>query len=74
MWGRLFHYTTDAVIISAVLAGIKRNTGLQPAVSQIENDDVRTYVKKYLDIGEWMFDNTVMFMNNSPYFERKSDN
>ena len=46
----------------------------RPAVSQIENDDVRKYVKKYLDVGEWMFDNSVMFMNNSPYFERKSDN
>ncbi|KAI9476631.1 DUF1748-domain-containing protein [Zychaea mexicana] len=73
MWGRIFHFTADAVLISAVLAGIKRNTGLKPAVSQIENDDVRKYVQKYLDVGEWMFDNSVVFMNNSPYFERKSD-
>jgi hypothetical protein len=29
MWGRLFHFTADAVLISAVLAGIKRNAGLQ---------------------------------------------
>jgi hypothetical protein len=29
MWGRLFHLTADAVLISAVLAGIKRNAGLQ---------------------------------------------
>ncbi|KAI8082465.1 hypothetical protein BDF21DRAFT_462533 [Thamnidium elegans] len=71
MWGRLFHFTADAVLISAVLAGVKRNSGLQPATSQIENEDVRKYVNKYLDIGEWVVDSSVTFMNNSPYFERK---
>ncbi|GAA5802417.1 hypothetical protein EDC94DRAFT_623609 [Helicostylum pulchrum] len=71
MWGRLFHFTADAVLISAVLAGIKRNSGLQPATSQIENEDVRKYVNKYLGIGEWVVDSSVVFMNNSPYFERK---
>ncbi|GAA5811778.1 hypothetical protein MFLAVUS_005221 [Mucor flavus] len=71
MWGRLFHFTADAVLISAVLAGIKRNSGLQPATSQIENEDVRKYVNKYLDIGEWVVDSSVVFMNNSAYFERK---
>jgi len=26
--GRLFHYTFDAVLLSAFLAGVKRSTGL----------------------------------------------
>lgn len=95
MWGKLFHFTADAVLISTVLAGIKRNTGLQwvdnqmraavltvpwfltwllclrPALSQIENEDVRKYLQQYLNVGEWMLDNTVVYMNNSQYFERK---
>jgi hypothetical protein len=29
MLGKIVHYTADAVLISAVLAGIKRSTGLQ---------------------------------------------
>ncbi|KAG0173001.1 hypothetical protein DFQ28_006336 [Apophysomyces sp. BC1034] len=72
MWGKLIHYTADAVLVSAVLAGIKRNTGLQPSVAKIENDDIRGYVQKYLNVGEWVLDNSVVFMNNSEYFERKN--
>ncbi|KAI8139460.1 DUF1748-domain-containing protein [Fennellomyces sp. T-0311] len=73
MWGRIFHFTADAVLISAVLAGIKRNTGLQPAMSQIENEDIRKYAQKYLNVGEWLLDNSILFMNNSSYFERKNN-
>ncbi|KAI9315534.1 hypothetical protein BX666DRAFT_2028432 [Dichotomocladium elegans] len=73
MWGRLIHLSADAVLVSALLAGIKRNTGLSPAVSNIENEDIRNYVTKYLNVGEWMLDNTVVFMNNSPYFTRKNE-
>jgi hypothetical protein len=29
MLGRIIHFTADAVLVSAVFAGIKRNTGLQ---------------------------------------------
>ncbi|KAI8369807.1 hypothetical protein EDC96DRAFT_503458 [Choanephora cucurbitarum] len=71
MWGRLFHFATDAVLISTALAGIKRNTGLQPAVDQIENEQVRHYAEKYLNVGEWAMDTTIAFMNTSSYFERK---
>ncbi|KAI7907569.1 uncharacterized protein BX663DRAFT_491343 [Cokeromyces recurvatus] len=71
MWGRLFHLTADAVLISTVLAGIKRNSGLQPATSKIENEDVRKYVEQYLRIGDWVIDSSLVYMNNSPYFERK---
>ncbi|CAO3632491.1 unnamed protein product [Mucor hiemalis] len=71
MWGRLVHFTADAVLISAVLAGIKRNSGLQPATNKIENDEVRKYVEKYLDVGDWVVDSSVAFMNTSTYFERK---
>ncbi|KAG0736190.1 hypothetical protein G6F57_000280 [Rhizopus arrhizus] len=71
MWGRLFHFTADAILVSTVLAGIKRNVGLQPATNQIENEEIKKYAEKYLDIGEWVMDTSIGFMNNSPYFERK---
>ncbi|CAO0799056.1 unnamed protein product [Mucor circinelloides] len=71
MLGRIAHFTADAVLLSAVLAGIKRNSGLEPATEKIENEEIRKYVNKYLDIGEWVIDSSVVFMNNSSYFERK---
>ncbi|KAI9019214.1 hypothetical protein CLU79DRAFT_759195 [Phycomyces nitens] len=72
MWGKLIHFSADAVLISAVLAGIRRNTGLQPSLSTIENEDVRTYAQKYLNVGEWVLDSGIVFMSNSAYFERNN--
>ncbi|ORX57596.1 DUF1748-domain-containing protein [Hesseltinella vesiculosa] len=73
MLGRILHVTADAVLISTVLAGIKRNTGLQPKVASIESEDGRSYFQKYLNVGEWVLDNSIVFMNNSSYFERKNN-
>ncbi|ORZ19588.1 hypothetical protein BCR42DRAFT_410069 [Absidia repens] len=72
MWGKLAHLTADAVLVSTVLAGIKRNTGLQPKTSAIENEDIRSYIQKYLNVGEWVLDNSIVYLNNSDYFERKN--
>ncbi|KAI8067063.1 hypothetical protein BC940DRAFT_301217 [Gongronella butleri] len=72
MLGRILHLTADAVLISTVLAGVKRNTGLQPKISSIDNEEVRSYVQKYLNVGEWVMDNSIVYMNNSSYFERKN--
>ncbi|ORZ03985.1 hypothetical protein BCR43DRAFT_521032 [Syncephalastrum racemosum] len=69
MWGKLFHYTVDAMLVTTVLAGIKRNTGLQPATSKIENADVRGYVEKYLQLGERVLDESLPYMKVSPFFE-----
>ncbi|KAG2185906.1 hypothetical protein INT43_002344 [Umbelopsis isabellina] len=71
MLGRLFHLTAEAVLLSAVLAGIKRNTGLQPATSKIQSKELRKYIDGYLSVGEWVLDTTTVLMNNSSYFERK---
>ncbi|KAK9464145.1 uncharacterized protein V1516DRAFT_662263 [Lipomyces oligophaga] len=69
--GRLFHFSVDLVLVSAVLAGVKRSTGITFKSEAIENSDVRTAVTKYLDVGEWVLDASVVFMNNSPYFIHK---
>ncbi|KAF9175841.1 hypothetical protein BGX21_003918 [Mortierella sp. AD011] len=71
MISKIVHYAADAVLVSAVLAGIKRSTGLSVATHKIESDDVRVYVDKYLTIGEWVVDQGTAFMSASQYFERK---
>ncbi|KAF9182466.1 hypothetical protein BGZ51_004732 [Haplosporangium sp. Z 767] len=71
MFGKLFHYAADAILLSAVLAGIKRSTGLTVASNRIESKDVRSAVDRYLNIGEWVMDQGIMLMSTSKYFERK---
>ncbi|KAF9913787.1 hypothetical protein BX616_009588 [Lobosporangium transversale] len=71
MISKIVHYTADAVLVSAVLAGIKRSTGLSVATHKIESEDVRTYVDKYLTVGEWVVDQGAAFLSTSQYFERK---
>ncbi|BFZ56939.1 hypothetical protein PYCC9005_003989 [Savitreella phatthalungensis] len=71
MLGRLFHWSFDAVLISAVLAGIKRSTGLTPKTNAIENKDVRSAVDKYLGLGEWFMDMSIGYVGSSAYFERR---
>ncbi|CAG8682547.1 3807_t:CDS:2 [Dentiscutata erythropus] len=69
--GKLVHYAADAVLVSAVLAGIKRSTGLTLATHRIENDEVRNAVNKFLGVGEWVVDQSISYMSTSSYFERK---
>lgn len=54
MFGRFFHLVVDAMLISVVLSGIKRSTGLTPAVRRVPNKDVRNLVRVYLETGEWV--------------------
>ncbi|KAF9144072.1 hypothetical protein BG015_000226, partial [Linnemannia schmuckeri] len=80
MIGKLAHYAADAILVSAVIAGVKRSTvrtshfcdfGLSVATEKIESSDVRSYVEKYLSVGEIVIDQTAAFMSTSSYFERK---
>ncbi|KAF9321630.1 hypothetical protein BG000_008195 [Podila horticola] len=71
MISKIVHYAADAVLVSAVLAGIKRSTGLSVATNKIESNDVRGYVDQYLSVGEWVVDQGTAFMAASSYFERK---
>jgi len=73
MLGRLVHYGFDAFLISAFLAGVKRSTGITPALSQIPDKDVRHILESYLEIGEYAFDFAVVFFGRSRFFVRKRD-
>ncbi|KIM33430.1 hypothetical protein M408DRAFT_326146 [Serendipita vermifera MAFF 305830] len=70
MFGKLIHYSFDALLISAFLAGIKRNTGLTPSLDLVPNKDLRALLSSYLEAGEYAFDFTVVFISRSRYFQR----
>jgi len=46
-------------------------TFLRVKTDNIENKDLRNAVNKYLNIGEWVIDQSVAFMSTTSYFERK---
>ncbi|CAI2171881.1 16086_t:CDS:2 [Funneliformis geosporum] len=68
---KIVHFAADAVLVSAVLAGIKRSTGLSVATNNIENQELRKAVNKFLNVGEWVVDQSILIMSSSAYFERK---
>ncbi|KAK4049466.1 hypothetical protein OIO90_005417 [Microbotryomycetes sp. JL221] len=69
--GRFVHLAIDAILISACLAGIKRSTGLGPALSKIRSKDLRQLMITYLEIGEWSCDLAIVVMGRSSAFERR---
>lgn len=71
MFGKLVHLGIDAILVSALLAGVRRSTGLTPALSQVPNKDVRQFLRTYLEFGEYAFDFAVVVFGRSKSFERK---
>lgn len=72
--GRLTHYAFDAVLISTILAGMKRSTGLTPSFKKesiSQNKEVNVWIEKYLNVGEWVLDQSVAVAGASSFFERK---
>jgi len=70
--GRLAHYAFDAVLVSTILAGMKRSTGLTFKKDALtENKDVNYWVERYLGVGEFVLDNAVAIAGSSAWFERK---
>ncbi|PLW18373.1 hypothetical protein PCASD_00779 [Puccinia coronata f. sp. avenae] len=65
------HYAVDALLVSVCLSGIKRSTGLSPAVSKIQNKEIRQVLVSYLEVGEWIMDFVIVFMGRSDNFERR---
>ncbi|TFK85902.1 DUF1748-domain-containing protein [Polyporus arcularius HHB13444] len=71
MFGTLIHLGTDAALLSAFFAGIRRTTGLTPKLSDVPNKDVRQILRSYLEFGEYLFDFAVVVCGRSSSFERK---
>ncbi|AXA51577.1 fungal protein of unknown function (DUF1748) [Malassezia restricta] len=70
MLGRVLHVVVDAMLISMVLSGIKRNTGLTVALPRIKHLEMRKFVSAYLEAGEWLMDFAVVCLGRSSSFER----
>ncbi|TFK40067.1 hypothetical protein BDQ12DRAFT_680297 [Crucibulum laeve] len=70
--GRLFHYTIDAVLLSTVVAGVRRSSGFSPDASVIPDETVRSVAVKFLGVGETIFDMIQATAVNSSYFKKDS--
>ncbi|KAJ1658706.1 hypothetical protein IWQ61_002091 [Dispira simplex] len=72
MLGRLIHYAADAILVSAVLAGIRRSSGLTLKTDTVENKELRELVERYLGWGEKTLDMGASILSSSKFFERRS--
>jgi len=68
--GRLAHYAIDALLLSAVVAGVKRSTGFAPDTEFITNPTIRSFTEQYLGFGETVFNAIQGTAVTSPYFKR----
>lgn len=73
MFGRIFHLLVDAMLVSVALSGIKRSTGLTPAVSRMPNKDLRNLMRIYLEAGEWV-GSLAYSMTLDAHLDRVADN
>jgi hypothetical protein len=64
------HYAGDALLISTVLAGIKRQTGLRPDIDRISEPTTKGLLEKYLGFGEFVFDSSVAAARASSLFQK----
>jgi len=70
--GRVAHYAVDAVLISTILAGVKRTSGFgvsTPALGLPEGSS-QSIVNRYLGLGESIFDWACAASYTSKYFVR----
>ncbi|KAI0326481.1 DUF1748-domain-containing protein [Cubamyces sp. BRFM 1775] len=72
MLGRLFHIAGDVVLVSTVLAGVKRSSGFAVDTEKISDPTIRGVADKFLGVGETIFDMIQGTAVNSEYFKRNS--
>lgn len=60
------------MLISVILAGIHRNTGLAFDTLTLSLADFRRWFAKYLHFGEVCYDRTVQLLRVSGYFKQRS--
>ncbi|BGP17997.1 hypothetical protein JCM10213_005036 [Rhodosporidiobolus nylandii] len=69
--GRLFHWSADIILVSTVLAGVKRHTGFQVSTTQIPEGPARQTADTLLGAGERVFDLVSAASYTSGWFERE---
>jgi len=68
--GRVVHYAVDAVLLSTVIAGVRRSSGFTPETSAISDPTIRSLADRFLGVGESVFDMMQGTAVNSAYFKR----
>lgn len=69
--GNLLHVGADLILASMVLAGIKMVTGYELSADSVAHTDgVRAFVRRYLHLGEWLFQVACNKAVNSKSFRR----
>ncbi|KAJ4480132.1 DUF1748-domain-containing protein [Lentinula aciculospora] len=67
--GRLFHYAFDAVLVSTVLAGVKKTSGFSLDIDQLTtNSTAKSAAESYLGIGDSIYGMIQGSVVNSGYF------
>ncbi|EIN09825.1 DUF1748-domain-containing protein [Punctularia strigosozonata HHB-11173 SS5] len=72
MIGRLVHYGVDAVLLSTVLAGVRRSSGFSPSTDALSDPTFKSLADKYLGVGETIFDVIQATAVNSTFFKKSS--
>lgn len=71
LFGKVIHYSFDAVLLSAIVAGVRRSSGLTLRSNSVDDPNAKHYLRVYLGVGEWMLDTSATLMSASGYFERR---
>ncbi|KAG8736512.1 hypothetical protein FRC10_009223 [Ceratobasidium sp. 414] len=69
--GRLTHYAVDLVLVSTVLAGVKKSTGYTPQTSLITDPTLKSVADTFLGAGETVFNVVQGNAVTSAYFKRE---
>ncbi|KAJ1832795.1 hypothetical protein LPJ70_006522 [Coemansia sp. RSA 2708] len=67
--GRFVHFGVDLVLVSMVLAGTRRSSGLTPALSNPDSI-AQSALRTYLDMGERLLTYAETQMASSGFFKR----
>ncbi|KAF9493359.1 DUF1748-domain-containing protein [Pleurotus eryngii] len=70
--GRVLGLAFDAVLVSTVLAGVRRTSGFAPDSNLISDTTMRSVAERFLGVGESVFDVVQAAAVNSAYFRRSS--
>jgi len=68
MMGRLVHYAADALMVSTIIAGVKRSSGVTIDTTRVSEPNMRNALQYYLAAGEYVFDKTLSIAQSSQYF------
>ncbi|KAG8752162.1 hypothetical protein FRC12_012107 [Ceratobasidium sp. 428] len=69
--GRLTHYAVDLVLVSTVLAGVKKSTGYTPQTALITDPTLKTIADTFLGAGETVFNVVQGNAVTSAYLKRE---